>query len=290
MKKLLSCLAALCVLALPLAAAESVAAKTYTDGFFTYTLGERGAAVYMCVDPAEALTVPETLAGQPVIELGEYSFTYCRNMKTLDVPGTLEAIGARAFAACPALETVRIAEGVKSIGAGAFMRCEALKRVYLPASVESIGEDAFEKDANLTLFVSVGSYAARYADENGLSWVDADYEPVSIDRRSDLRYKVMTGELTVDGLTAEELTAALDDLSIGATVEKGGKGENARAVQLILVALGAQIEPDGIFGAKSVEALKTTLANSGIPTAEAVDVTLIYELLDAVDRASAVTE
>ncbi len=94
----------------------------------------------------------------------------------LVVPGEIAgypvtAIGAWVFEGHALTECV-IPEGVVSIGEGAFYACGILKKVTLPASVDTIADDAFAGCAeDLVIYGESGSYAQRYALEQGLGFV-----------------------------------------------------------------------------------------------------------------------
>jgi hypothetical protein len=101
--------------------------------------------------------------------LADKAFRFCRNLKTVSLPNTLQTIGAYAFEECDILETVNIPGNVTSIGAYAFadsgiinvvfddpehskleaieketfLRCKRIKAVTLPGSVRTIGNEAF---------------------------------------------------------------------------------------------------------------------------------------------------
>ena len=64
-----------------------------------------------------------------------------------------------------------VPDGVAAIGDLAFEDCIALTQVVLPVSLTSIGEDAFSGCWNLTLTVTQGSFAERYAAENDIPCV-----------------------------------------------------------------------------------------------------------------------
>ena len=80
-------------------------------------------------------------------------------------------IGEGAFMNYSFVKKVTIKNNLKSIGAYTFYGCSGLTSVSIPKSVKYIGERAFDGCQNLTLTVVKDSYAAKYAEENGIPFV-----------------------------------------------------------------------------------------------------------------------
>ena len=59
---------------------------------------------------------------------------------------------------------------VTNIGDSAFLACVQLESIFLPDSVTSIGKNAFVacNKSLLTIHCSEDSYAAQYAEQNGI--------------------------------------------------------------------------------------------------------------------------
>lgn len=115
----------------------------------------------------ENVKLPSTLK-----EIGDYAFYGNPNLCSLNLPDGLQTIGTGAFAAC-GLEEVTIPDTVTTIGAEAFATCWGLSEIVIPASVTSIGKDAFYGCFyNLTIHGAAGSYAQRYAQENGIAFAE----------------------------------------------------------------------------------------------------------------------
>lgn len=102
------------------------------------------------------------------VQLGNYAFYYCRNIKSLTIDGLTSSIGKYAFASCTSLENVSIGGLVTSIGEAAFYKCSALDSVSIGPNVETIGSYAFETTDPRTVVIgssggcrlsSVGDYA-----------------------------------------------------------------------------------------------------------------------------------
>lgn len=91
-------------------------------------------------------------------------------MTDITIPGSVQSIGEEAFYACDGMTSITVLDGVTSIGTRAFVYCHSVDTITLPASVTFIGEEALPSGKNLTLFVNEGSYAARYADANGIPY------------------------------------------------------------------------------------------------------------------------
>lgn len=86
-------------------------------------------------------------------------------------PG-VTAIGPNAFRGARFSGAVELPDTVREIGTGAFADCGSLRWMILPSSVETIGENAFPA-ALEAVYAPEGAYAARWAEENGLSVYDA---------------------------------------------------------------------------------------------------------------------
>ena len=56
---------------------------------------------------ASTLTVPNTVAGLPVVEIGAQAFEGNTKLKSVTLPATIEIIGRRAFAECKNLLEVK---------------------------------------------------------------------------------------------------------------------------------------------------------------------------------------
>ena len=81
--------------------------------------------------------IPET-----VTSIGGNAFHGMKNLKTIELSGTVKEIGSFAFA-YSGLQSVSIGNRVETIGSYAFYECDDLETVVIPQSVESIGEKAF---------------------------------------------------------------------------------------------------------------------------------------------------
>ena len=126
----------------------------------------------------EEVSVPAS-----VTRVGENPFAGCESLKKLAladggaylemINGVLFGDGGRRLICCPRtlpMERCVVPEGTGHIDPRAFSGCNRLVRITLPDSVTDIGADAFEGRANLTLIVGRGSFAERYARENGLKY------------------------------------------------------------------------------------------------------------------------
>ena len=71
---------------------------------------------------------------------------------------------------CVPVQAVVISEGCSEIGMRAFAQCADLKRIVLPESIQMIADDAFNGCTGLAILAPEGSYAQRYAEEQGITW------------------------------------------------------------------------------------------------------------------------
>ncbi len=109
------------------------------------------------------VTIPES-----VRHIGAYAFSLCRSLAALRLPDALLSLGDGAFSDCAALEELEIPPGVRRIGQLSFRNCGRLRRLRIPLGVEYVWPNAFEGCGRLTICGEAGSYAERFAKENGI--------------------------------------------------------------------------------------------------------------------------
>ena len=96
-------------------------------------------------------TALETLEfGDGLESIGDYAFVGCNNLTTLQLGANLESIGIAAFGDCNALTALTIPDKVTTIGDYAFNGCNNLTTLQLGNSIESIGIAAFQNCNALT--------------------------------------------------------------------------------------------------------------------------------------------
>ena len=89
------------------------------------------------------LTVPATVAGEPVTALESGCFLDCDELTTVILPNTLQSIPSGAFRDCDGLRGIFIPDSVKAISTAAFADCRALEAIFIPYTVTEIGSQAF---------------------------------------------------------------------------------------------------------------------------------------------------
>jgi len=131
---------------IPFKSAFSVTANAETEGIFTYSVSSGKAIVTGCADNASgSVTVPSSLGGVPVTEIGGAAFYECTRITDVTLPAGITTIGDRAFSLCSALTSVTIPATLLSIGYEAFYDCFKLNNVILPEGLTDIGREAFSQ-------------------------------------------------------------------------------------------------------------------------------------------------
>lgn len=90
-----------------------------------------------------ALTIPATLGGLPVTDIGISAFQNKTLLTGVVIPDTVTNISQSAFYGCSGLTSVTIGKNVSVIGTAAFQNCGNLAQVTIPDKVWSLGERAF---------------------------------------------------------------------------------------------------------------------------------------------------
>ena len=96
--------------------------------------------------------------------IGNYAFSGCSGLMSIEIPNSVTSIGERAFSGCSGLTSIEIPNGVTSIGESAFSGCSGLTSIEIPNGVTSIGDYAFYGCSGLTSIeipsgvTSIGNY------------------------------------------------------------------------------------------------------------------------------------
>ena len=124
------------------------AAADYTSGDFTYKLNDDGSAIITQYSgSAAALTIPSSLDGHTVKQIGSYAFEKNTTLTSVSIPETVTELKYSAFEDCTSLTAVTIPGGLTkagSLGNGVFTGCSALTTVQFGSGLTSIPEALFE--------------------------------------------------------------------------------------------------------------------------------------------------
>ena len=156
------------LLTLCIAAALSVsvsAAEISTDavsGEWTYSLSYGEATITGYSGSSTSVTVPSTLDGYTVAEIGSSVFIDHYEITSITLPNTLKTIGSYAFQNCRGLTTITLPKSLTSIGYRAFHNCYNLERITIHS-------------AKLSSCSSSGTFAYAGKDtENGTAVIFSD--------------------------------------------------------------------------------------------------------------------
>ena len=136
------------ILILLLVLAGRVHAGTY--GVLTYEIQGETVAITDCDQAVSgSLVIPTEIEGKPVTAIGNWTFSYCRELVDIVLPYTLESIGTDAFERCERLVSIVVLAGVASIGETPFKYCSGLTTITVEEgnpNYASLDGVLFDKD------------------------------------------------------------------------------------------------------------------------------------------------
>ncbi|MFQ9516013.1 MAG: leucine-rich repeat domain-containing protein [Eubacterium sp.] len=132
--------------------------------------------------------------GNSLQTIGKQAFLNCSNLNNIVIPSTVTEIGLGAFSNCVGLNNVVcnanlkkmeptvfcmsgivnfvVPDSVSEIGSGTFASCDYLEEIVIGSSVASIDESAFQESPNVVIKGVKGSYAEKFAKDQGIQFVE----------------------------------------------------------------------------------------------------------------------
>lgn len=134
--------------------------------YFTGLTGIPAAAFKGCINLCE-ITLPESIKF-----LGDEAFYYCKVLRSIDIPASIDALPSCCFYNCISLTDVILPNSIKTIGGECFYGCEKLSKIYLPDSITAIRYDAFRYSGLTEISIpnavtEIGSYVFSNCENLG---------------------------------------------------------------------------------------------------------------------------
>ncbi len=92
-----------------------------------------------------------------ILSIGEFAFSYCKNLKPPLIPNSVTSVGRRAFYSCEGLTSLALPEFLRSIGDEAFWSCKNLKKLNIPMRVADIGVNPFLECEQIKVEVDINN-------------------------------------------------------------------------------------------------------------------------------------
>lgn len=153
--------------------------------------------------------------GSMVTRIGNYAFSQCKNLESINLPDSVTSIGNHAFEGCSKLgsdsaKPFNIPASLVTLGDNAFKDCPSLTGAVIPEGVTKINNAAFQNDTGLAAVQMVGGALT----EIGVS---------SFEGCTALTKVSIPNGVTKIGATAFKNCSALTEVKIPATVTSIGK-------------------------------------------------------------------
>ena len=155
------------------------------DGGFYFSLkSNRTATLEEYHGNSSDIAIPSSIYSYAVTSIAENTFSNNTTIKSVEIPDTVNTIGAYAFYGCTNLEKVTLSSSVTQIKAATFYGCNNLTKIIIPASVTQIAANAFI-GSPATIVGERGSFAEQYAQDNGIEFKDYSEDIEDTDTESD---------------------------------------------------------------------------------------------------------
>lgn len=88
-----------------------------------------GVCITGCTSSLRELSVPEQIAGLPVVQIGDYAFQGMDELETAVLPSGIRHLGDHAFFNCMQLRELTVYDGITYVGDGSFKNCDKLEQI-----------------------------------------------------------------------------------------------------------------------------------------------------------------
>ncbi len=174
-----------------LAPIVQVRAETATVNEFdwNYELDSNGNAINVVPKDKSKISgdivIPNELDGHIVTSIGERAFSFCENLKNIEIPSNVSCIKYYAFGWCRNLKSIKLTENITQIEDSVFYYCGKLESIEISSNLESIGYGVFyscpaqifvEKDSKGETTLKNRGYKyiytdrINYKDNNEITW------------------------------------------------------------------------------------------------------------------------
>ncbi len=129
-------------------------------------------------------------------------YPLCSEAENYTVPSVVAEIADGAFHNSLNLKSVILSDGIEALGDEVFYYCEGLEYVHIPSSVTEIGADIIDNTNAYICSDSENSYAATYAEENGVEFRICSGHSVT-------EVEISESEIEIENKKSYELTATV---------------------------------------------------------------------------------
>ncbi len=121
---------------------------------------------------SELISLRNVTLSRSIRQIEDGTFYLCTSLTSIKIPEGVTHIDMAAFRECTSLTDIILPQTLEYIQEEAFLDCTALRNIIIPSNVNRIDAGAFKGcSRELTLYVSEGSYAHTFAEENNIEYV-----------------------------------------------------------------------------------------------------------------------
>ena len=148
----------------------------------------------------------ETVNTNMVSQLGDGAFSGCTALRSIHLSMLLEKLPTRTFANCTSLQDVYLPMDMLRVESDAFKDCTGLKSITINETMSFIDKNALPVGSRVTICAPQGSYAQRWAHENGYAYAEdkgavSEFSDTTMDRVISRTFSVSTNAMTSKGWT-----------------------------------------------------------------------------------------